>query len=248
MTTTTEHPAPGQTGQPNNPKPFVLGTLNAEELQEYVTDWIEGALGYGADSADALKHHVEMVAHEGPTGWHGESQITSVQLCMMDTTLSCDSTDKLFGAFAHEFIFPNVNWQRACKDAMKRIGDDRAEYRAQREARDQARDDRIRDEAQAEDESTDEPESIPSVGEQFQVSDHCIVSVTLIRDAVMELQARLEGTVPGGNEHLHTRALEDRKPWTDPMNQLSNLNSDLLELLRYLCEQRESIHAEVVTD
>ena len=103
-------------------------------------------------------------------------------------------------------------------------------------------------ETQAEDESTDEPESIPSVGEQFQVSDHCIVSVTLIRDAVMELQARLEGTVPGGNEHLHTRALEDRKPWTDPMNQLSNLNSDLLELLRYLCEQRESIHAEVVTD
>ena len=42
MTTKTQD-APGQTGQPNG-KPFVLGTLDADELQEYVTDWIDTAL------------------------------------------------------------------------------------------------------------------------------------------------------------------------------------------------------------
>ncbi len=42
MTTTTKD-APEQTGQANG-KPFVLGTLDADELQEYVTDWIDTAL------------------------------------------------------------------------------------------------------------------------------------------------------------------------------------------------------------
>lgn len=115
--------APGQTRQPNGGKLFVLGTLNAEQLQECVTDWIEAALGYGCDAADALKYHVGALDEKGPDDWCGLSRLMSVQTCLMDTTLACHSTDKLFGTFAVQFIFPNVDWQRACKDALQREWD-----------------------------------------------------------------------------------------------------------------------------
>lgn len=153
--------APEQTRQPNgNGKLFVLGTLNAEELQEYITDWIEGGLDWGADAAGALKHHCEMLVAKGPDAGFGATHLGCVQSCLIEVTLAGDSTDKLFGPLAAEVIFPHVDWHRACKDALGR-------GTARLETSQQERDARIEAEAQAAEDSADSAvsETPPSRGD-----------------------------------------------------------------------------------
>lgn len=116
-------------------KRFALGTLHAGEIQEIVTHWIAKALDYGADSAVALKHHCEMVACHGPGAGLGATHVECVQNCLIETTLSYDKTDELFGPAALKEIFPHIDWQIACEEALKRGPTEMAEYRARRAER-----------------------------------------------------------------------------------------------------------------